>query len=549
MLEWFQQVEAGLHGAPVLQALLAAVCTFVLEDPTTIGSGLLVSDGRMSYWAALIGLVCGISLGDIGLYMLGRLAEPKVRSWGFIDNERMNAIGAWFDSNVVGAVLASRFLPGMRLPTYTAAGILRVSPVKFMLTAVGSSVVWTIILLNLTIWLGEAVLDKVGAWKWPVGLGIVAMVVVVQWRAMRTARRKAEGVKEEGAERVFSHFELWNPYVFYFPVVLWYTLLTIRYRTPMLPTIANPDIYSSGLIMESKSEILSLVDRSHASWVAHWTTFVNPEDEVRRLPGALDAMTLAGIELPIVAKPDVGQRGDGVRPIRSETELAVYLRNFPPGETVILQDLAPFDEEAGVLYVRMPEECYGTIISVTLKEFPAVTGDGERTLRELIEADRRARRIRSIYFERFEDQLDRVVPDGERVQLVFAGNHCQGAVFRNGAHLGTDALTRRLDDIVSSMGEFYFGRFDIRFRDQESLGDGEHFAIIEINGASAEATHIWDPRTRLAEAYAALFEQFSLLFAIGLANRKRGFKPMSPWTFLRDVRRYRRLAKDYPKTS
>jgi hypothetical protein len=96
--------------------------------------------------------------------------------------------------------------------------------------------------------------------------------------------------------------------------------------------------------------------------------------------------------------------------------------------------------------------------------------------------------------------------------------------------------------------EFHFGRFDIRFEDFAKVQKGEAFTIIEINGAGAESTHIWDRRTGLVQAWAALMRQYRWLFEIGHANRARGFKPMRWADFLRDYRREKQLTPLYPPT-
>jgi len=152
------------------------------------------------------------------------------------------------------------------------------------------------------------------------------------------------------------------------------------------------------------------------------------------------------------------------------------------------------------------------------------------------------------FFRRHAADLARVPAAGERVALVTSGNHCQGTIFRNGTHLVTEALERRIDEISRSIPGFYFGRFDIRFADLESFLQGDGFKIVEINGASAEATHIWDASVSLLDAYATLFEQFRMLFAIGAANRKRGSRPSGVIRFVRDVRSFRKLARSYPTT-
>jgi len=43
-----------------------------------------------------------------------------------------------------------------------------------------------------------------------------------------------------------------------------------------------------------------------------------------------------------------------------------------------------------------------------------------------------------------------------------------------------------------------------------------------LNGATAESTEIYDPDSRLVDAYRQLFRQWSLVFEIGAANRAGG---------------------------
>jgi carbamoylphosphate synthase large subunit len=105
---------------------------------------------------------------------------------------------------------------------------------------------------------------------------------------------------------------------------------------------------------------------------------------------ALTAMACAGLSLPVVAKPDLGCRGVGVKLVRTAEDLQAYLDSFPRGAAYLLQRLVPHEGEAGVFYVRRPGQTRGRIVSITLKYFPHVIGDGKRTLRELILADPRA---------------------------------------------------------------------------------------------------------------------------------------------------------------
>jgi hypothetical protein len=78
---------------------------------------------------------------------------------------------------------------------------------------------------------------------------------------------------------------------------------------------------------------------------------------------------------------------------------------------------------------------------------------------------------------------------------------------------------------------------------------GEGFTIVECNGAGAEATHIWDARVRLIDAYRTLFKQFALLWKIGARNRGRGHKPESWTRFLERWRHEKTISGRYPPTA
>lgn len=544
---WLKDALAAVAAHPWLQGLLAGLATFILEDPTTIGCGLLVADGKMAFATAFWGVSLGIAVGDLGLYAIGRAMGPRVVRWGLVSQPRVDRASAWFRRNLVSAVLISRFVPGMRLPTYVGAGIFAADPLTFLAVALGASLVWTFLLLKLVVNLGEAALPLLGRWKWPVALAAVVVLALLQWLLGRRKERTER--PSNPPPRLSSRFEFWPPVLFYVPVVFYYLWLSLRFRSLTLPTISNPTIFSGGLIGESKSEILSSVAPRHQAFVAPFVRVPRPLDGTPLEPVAREAAQLLrkqGIEFPVVAKPDVGQRGAGVQPVADIPGLIDYLRGFPGGGEVILQQLAPGPGEAGVLYYRRPGVDRGAIFSVTLKHFPSVTGDGRKTLRELILEDPRASIISDVYFARHRRRLDEVIAADQAFPLVFAGNHCQGAIFKNGTDLVTPELLEAIHQIAAGMPEFYFGRFDVKFESLELFLAGKSFKIVEINGAGAEATHIWDSGTRLREAYGTLFEQYEILFKIGAENRRRGYRPLGPWRLARSLLAYRKMAASYP---
>ena len=224
-----------------------------------------------------------------------------------------------------------------------------------------------------------------------------------------------------------SFFEFWPMWAFYPPVALYAGWLMLRYRGILLPTVANPSFPGGGFFGESKAEILDLAMRHIREWVAPFVRIDRPMSAPFRIAeerlAAQSAMAAAGIGLPVVAKPDLGCRGAGVKLVRTDSELEAYLAGFPPGGRLILQRLVPFEGEAGIFYCRRPGESSGRIVSITLKYFPYMIGDGRRTLRELIGDDPRAGRLRHLYLHRHVARLDQVPAEGEPVRLAFAGSH------------------------------------------------------------------------------------------------------------------------------
>ena len=349
-----------------------------------------------------------------------------------------------------------------------------------------------------------------------------------------------------------SYFEFWPMWAFYPPVMLYAAWLMLRYRGALLPTVANPSFPGGGFYGESKAEILALAIRHVPEWVAPFIRLQRPEapagDTASECDAALAALLAANLSLPVVAKPDLGCRGAGVKLIRTPGDLLAYIGGFPRGAAFLLQRLVPFEGEAGIFYCRRPGEQRGRIVSITLKYFPHVTGDGQRSLRALILADPRAGRLSHLYLRRHTARLNDVPRAGESIRLAFAGSHSRGAIFRNGTHLVTPEMEARFDAIAQAMPEFHFGRFDLRFEDFADVQRGEGFTILEVNGAGAESTHIWDRRTGLLRAWRDLMRQYRWLFEIGAANRARGFRPMSLAEFMRDYRREKLLTPQYPAT-
>jgi hypothetical protein len=335
----------------------------------------------------------------------------------------------------------------------------------------------------------------------------------------------------------------------YLPVIVQWLLLSIRYRSLTLPLLANPSLPLSGMAGVPKSELFNQAKgecrKAILPWIAVQVTDAPVEKQVKDLLKGIDNN---GVNFPFVCKPDIGCRGSGVKLVHNVRQLTDYIDAYPPETSLICQKLSRWEPEAGVFFVKHPDQAMGKIISLALKYTPYVVGDGKHTLRQLIESDQRAGQLSHLYLRRHRAQLATVIEKGEPYRLLFSASHCRGAIFTDGRHLITPELTRRIDQIMGDLPEFYYGRLDIKFPTVESLQKGERLEVVEINSASSESLHIWDKDVTLIEAVQALLFQYKTLFLLGNQNRERGFKTPGVRALLAGWKKERHLDAFYPAT-
>lgn len=534
----------GEVGALALFFLLAAA-TFVSEDGACVTAGLLVAKGDASFAVAAGGSLFGIFVGDLLLFLAGRLVgRAALRVAPFRWMIRAGEVGRsseWFERRGPAVILLSRFLPGTRVPTYFAAGLLETSFPKFTLYFLLAAAVWAPLVVGLASALGAGAGAGTLTRLLLAGGAAYALVGV----ALRVSSFRGRRLLVSRWRRAVR-WEFWPPYVFYPPVVVYVLLLGIKHRCLTLFTCANPGMPSGGFVGESKLDILRSLSSTpwSCSHVAYAARIDSSRDAAGRVHAARLFMEERGLGFPLVIKPDAGQRGEGVRVVRSDEELEEVLRR--EARDLLVQEYAP-GFEFGVFYYRLPGEPSGRVFSITEKRFPAVEGDGSSTVEELILKDDRAVCMAKTHLGRHAPRLGEVPPRGETLRLVELGSHCRGALFLDGARFKTEALERSIDRLSRGFEGFYFGRFDIRTPSPEDFRRGRNFKVVELNGVTSEATHIYDPAHGLLHAYKVLFRQWRLAFEIGAGNRARGARPTPLFELLGLTYRALRVGGNNPR--
>lgn len=574
----FQSIAAFGSIATLDMSLFAQVSSllvlpFAHEDLAIILGGYIIVNKLMPATLVALSLYGGIVASDLVLYGLGAAARHVPWLSRYAVDDRVRRFGDKLKHNVFGLVALCRVVPGIVFVAFVACGWARVSLWRFTAASLIVSALYLPLMLYLVIVFGDALDDNIGFWAWPMLFLAIAGTSLARKRVFAFAKTAAvdsaaDTILTEAcygmpplsrADRKVAPAERIPPALFYLPLVFNWIRLGIRHRSLTLPTAANPAIFTGGMWGESKSSYFFDVALPERKWIADFVV-------VKRNAGAAslaadieranNARADAGLGFPLIAKPDIGWHGHGVRRIDTPCALENYLTHFPESTTLMLQRYVPFAGEAAVLYARLPGEERGRVISLTLRYFPQVLGDGVNTVRQLIASDARAQWKSALHLgvdptHRGLDQidLDRVPDAGEVVRIALIGNQRAGALYRDGRRHITAALDARFDEIARGMTEFHYGRFDLRFETVEGLMRGEDFAILEINGIGGEAIDCWDPRLPVTEVYRRLAEQQRLLFLIGDRNRARGFQPTPAGDFVSSLFRQNKLIRRYPASA
>ncbi len=525
--------------------LLLVFAAYASEDLTCITAGLLIAQGRLDFSVAVAACYIGILSSDLGLAWLARiLGRPALKlppfKW-WVSEAAIEEASAWLRRRALVVVLISRFLPGSRLPTCMAAGILRTSLLKFCLYFALAVAIWTPAFVGLNALLGREAVERFGG-RLPGGLLAAALALALlifgvrtfvlplfTWRGRRLWRGRLLRIR---------HWEFWPMWVFYPLLALNILWLGLRRGGLTAFTAVNPAMPLGGLLGESKSDILdglAGIGEALPAW--------------RRLPpgspdGRLDALRRflkdEDLNYPAVLKPDTGERGHGVAVARSEVDAAAFFEGTP-GPALVQEYIA--GEEYGVFWARHPGRSDGHVFSITHKLRPTVTGDGQSTLERLILLDRRAVAIAPIYAKEHPDAATRTPAAGEIVELTEVGAHSRGTIFLDANDLHTPNLEQAMNEISTAYDGFDFGRFDVRVPSGEALQRGEGIRVLEVNGVTSEATHIYDRRYGFFAAHGILRRQWRMAFDLAEERIRGSGEPATVGEILRAVRAERRARR------
>ena len=315
-----------------------------------------------------------------------------------------------------------------------------------------------------------------------------------------------------------TNWEYWSFNKVYLITLPAWIYFSIKARSFFFFSASNPSIKNGGMLNESKEQIHPLLPKDFTPRSLFFLE--NTSFESIKL-----SLNQNRMPLPLVGKPNIGARGRGVKILRTEEDLKVFITEA--GVDYHLQELVEYPLEIGLFYFREPGKTKGCITGIVRKEFLTVTGDGISSIKELVFKNSRALVYGEMLEKMMGDEFSKIPDKGQKKILSPYGNHARGALFLDESHEIDQQLLDSLDPIFQAIPGFYYGRLDIRFRSWDELKKGKAFSIIELNGAGAEPTHMYDPKHSIFFAWKEIIRHWYYLNKVSIMNHKNGHSYLS----------------------
>ena len=448
----------------IWQAISLFAGTFVHEDAAVLAGAYLVVSKGLPPGLAFAALVAGVIAGDLLIYAMGRGARRIKWLRGIsrrVENSRFSDV---LDRRLIMAIAAARIMPTMAFPLFAACGVSRINIGRFLLASVATAIVYVGAVFGLMLAFGKSLPSWATGYGW-IGIAVLVVAVWVLRRWWSSSRDKAEdiaasrryltvhkGMPALPSDKVrVALQERIQTHLFYVPQTVQWFWLALRHGGLTIPTLANPHIPTGGLMGESKSDCMAMVDPSMRGFLMRTGNVDErrPEEDPESLfHRAKIAARNAGIDYPLVVKPDLGWRGWGVRLVENDEQLRAYVNAYPADVRMMVQEYSEWHGEAAIFYVRRPGAAKGDIYSMTFRYFPFVIGDGVTPLRNLILANGRMRWKKKVLFAQHAERLDWVPSAGEEFRLAMVGSNRVGGLYVDGGSYVTEALTDRIESLA-----------------------------------------------------------------------------------------------------
>jgi membrane protein DedA with SNARE-associated domain len=176
---------AAFAGDPLLLTIALFAATFVAEDAATIAAGVLIGSTGSDPYLALGAVILGTAIGDLALYGAGRWGAGTAFGARLRRRDDVGRALTAFAHRMLGLLVVARFVPGMRLPVFTACGVAQ-APFRLVATIIIlSTPIWTTLLFEISRNAGAHAADELIGMAIGLGVGLGILLFVPRALARR----------------------------------------------------------------------------------------------------------------------------------------------------------------------------------------------------------------------------------------------------------------------------------------------------------------------------------------------------------------------------
>lgn len=309
---------------------------------------------------------------------------------------------------------------------------------------------------------------------------------------------------------ILTTWEYWPWGIVYTPIYIYYLWNVIRCGKWFYFSAVNPTMYNGGFFGNKKTEMYDLLPAD--SYPKY--ELVNANFNLNQLE----------IVFPCIVKPNVGERGFGIKKINNLDELKSYQANC--NYEFLIQEYCNYKNELSVFCIKDIRTNTFFTTSIIGKKLLSIVGDGKHTLLELISKNKNS----FLQIERLQAKwgklFDEIIPTGKELFLIDNANHSKGAIF-NSIDEKKDEISSLFIHLSKQINGFNYGRFDVKYNTIDELLEGK-YSIIELNGVGAEPIDMYIPKLSLWKGLSILVYHWKKMYEIAQYNMNSlQIKPMN----------------------
>ncbi len=154
---------------------------FLQEDVAVIAAATASLTGAGSVGVLFLVILFGLTASDVWKYWVGWFARRHSWAHRFAEKPGVSVAGELVKTEIYKTLLAARFIPGTRIPTYVACGFFESPYLRFVLMVMSTAFLYVLIMFSLFHFVGEVAGEQAKIALPLIAVGLIAAYIISRW--------------------------------------------------------------------------------------------------------------------------------------------------------------------------------------------------------------------------------------------------------------------------------------------------------------------------------------------------------------------------------